>query len=77
MIFSRVYLAYHATDAGPIATHHDEHVLGHETDTMISLHDFNVREALAVRAYFVLALHDAHTAFTQYTVSLHPCRLVQ
>ena len=65
MVLSRVHLLHGAAHAGPVVPNHDEQILRDESRLFVRLHDLDVREPLAVRAYFVLALHDKNAAFAQ------------
>ena len=58
MVFPSVYLAENAAYSGAITSHHDKQVFRNKSDIVIHLHNFNMREPLAIRADFILTLDD-------------------
>ena len=62
-----------AAHAWPVSPHNDEQVLCYESNLLIFLHDFDMRESLAVGTYLVLALYYDHAAFAQNPERLLTC----
>lgn len=70
MVLAGVDLLYDPACAGPVPPHEYEQIFCNKTQFRIGLHDLDVREALLVRADFVLVLDDQHTAVAQYPLGL-------
>lgn len=68
MVLSSVDLPHGPANTRPIIPHYNEKVLGNKPDALKGEHDLDVREALLVRAHFILALHYEDSALAQYAV---------
>ena len=75
MILAGMDLPEHSADARPIIANHDKQILYNKANRRQLVDDFHVREALLVRANFVLALHDINTFWFQHSISLDKPRV--
>lgn len=77
MVLPGVHLANRPAHSGTILANYHKQILGNESKPFVRLHDFHMSKTLPVSAYFVLALHDQHTAFAQDSMRLFTGILIQ
>ena len=70
-------LAHGAADARTVVPHDDKQVFSDVVHFVVGLHDFDMSEALAIRANLVLAFHNQHASVPQDAVGFAPRVAVQ
>ena len=65
-----MYLPVSAAHTGAIVAYRDKEILGNEPEIPIRLYDLDMSEPLAIRAHFILTLHDQDTTLAKHTERL-------
>ena len=77
MVLPGMYLPDSTTHAGAVLPNDNKQVFGHKPHFLAVPHDFNMREVLPVRTYFILAFHDQDAAVPQNAIRFPGCVTIQ
>jgi hypothetical protein len=72
VILSSVFLSQDSTDPRPVLPNDDEKVFCVKAHAGAFIHDFDMRKTLAIRAHFILTLHNKDSTVSENAIGF-PC----